>query len=178
MEGEFFLFNSIFIIVKGICQQFSQIQVYMNSSNLTYLRKDARSYVIDKNQWGYIARTNVLGCVKSPYVEIVLDDGTRRAYAGVYAAEKTVNPETQSTGLGLPFQTPLDVKGVGYEYLTALGVSEEQQTALFEAWKALSLETQQTYTSQWDALDKTDQNALTEWIFGLVTVLQQPAPPS
>ena len=142
----------------------------MSNAPADYLQqKDTRCFTVDRQEFGSIQRTNVLGCKLSPFVQMTMDDGTVRGYAGEYAREKTVDPK--ATGKGVPVTLPLDVKGVGFQYLSGMGVSAEQQVALFRAWRALAPAVQASYTSQWDNLDKDDAGALAGWINNLVQFL-------
>jgi hypothetical protein len=138
-----------------------------------YLQKDARTYTLDQQQYASVRRTNVLGCKKSVFVEVLMDDNTYRAYAGNYADTHTVNLATKATGAGIIVDAlPMDVKDVGYQYLTAMNISAEQQIAMLAAWRSLPKDTQETYTAQWAALDKSDTVAVTAWINSLVSLLQ------
>lgn len=132
---------------------------------------DKRFLLADKNEFGSVRRASVLGLVLSPGVEVLMDDGTYRLYAGDFAREKIVDIDTQTNVLGQAFPVGLDVKGVGYLYLSQMGMSAEEQEALFNAWRNLPEQTKSDYTAQWIAIDKNDMGAVQTYITGLVAYL-------
>ena len=141
----------------------------MSSSNL--VAPDSRAFVTDKSYFGNVQRTNVLGLSYAP--EITLDSTVTVAYFGANSTSQIVNAATGLNGNGETFPLPLDVKMIGYEYLSQMGVSATQQEAMLAAWLALPPEVSKQYTDDWEALDKTDVSSITAFVSGLMALLSQ-----
>jgi hypothetical protein len=137
-----------------------------------YVQPEARLFAADIAEFGTIRRTNVLGCKLSPAIEVVLDNGLRTAYIGTNVLRNVVDPNTGTTALGETFELPLDVKFVGYQYLTAMNVPDAAQEALFAKWRSLPQEQQRLFSAQWFALDKSDPANVQTFVTGMVALLQ------
>lgn len=130
----------------------------------------ARAYVLDKAQYGNVERPNTLRL--STYAPTLsLDDGSKRAYFGKFALQKVADPEAQKTLEGDSVQIPMDVKLVGYQYLTALGVPAEAQQSAMAKWMSLPQASQLSYISTWESLDKSDAAAVNSFVQGLFALL-------
>lgn len=131
---------------------------------------NGRKFALDTELYGTINRTNVLGLQDAP--AMTMDDGSSRAYFGANVPTQLVDAETATNGVGQTFPLPLDVKMVGYLYLTQMGYSAEQQLELMAAWMALPSSERTTRSAAWDAVDKNDQVAALAFINALIAYLQ------
>ena len=129
----------------------------------------ARTYLQDVETFGNIQRTSVLGLANSPVIG--LDTGRSVAYFGAQRTKVVDAVEQKDIATGTSVAVPLDVKTVGYEQLTQLGVPADQQTAALLKWDQLSADARATHISQWLAVDKTDTSAVTTFVTDLMSIL-------
>jgi hypothetical protein len=131
---------------------------------------NARTFVVDKTLYGNVKKPYNLGLQTfSPY--IALDTNETRAYFGTDAQQKVADAASGTTLEGIPVELPLDVKYVGNQYLSQLGVPPEQQEAAMAKWLALSQSTQASLVDQWAALDKSDVPAVTSFVQSVLATL-------
>lgn len=127
-----------------------------------------RAYIKSDELFGEVTRTHILGLENSPV--ILRDDGRYVAFVG----EKTslvVNKETASDGVGT-FTTPLDVRLVGIELLTAHGVPQETQALMFTNFVTkLSKAQRAGYTAQFDSVDASQPDQLKGFLDAMVAAL-------
>ena len=135
-----------------------------------HVSEGARAFTLDVNEFGTVNRTNVLGVRNAP--ELQLDDGPYRAYFGPWVQASVVDSSTREDGLGIIHNLPLDVKAVGFVWLTQYGYTAEQQEALLGKWRSLSTQEKDTRSSAWGALDKGNTPEALAFITDLVNFLQ------
>lgn len=143
-----------------------------SSSNLVWPLM--RTYTLDRGEFGTVNRANVLGLRDAP--EILLDDNSRVAYFGPHVKQTIVDAVRAVDLDGHPHSLPIDVKYVGYTYLSQYGYTAEQQEALLLLWRSLPQATKDQYATDWDAIDKNDANAVVAFVTDLVTFLQSMVP--
>jgi hypothetical protein len=146
-----------------------------NPTFLPFIAEEKRTFALDRGEFGTVQRRYMLG-LKSPSPQVQLDDNTSVAYFGSKVPATLVDTETGSDGLGNTHPLPLDVKMVGYLYLSQMGFTAEQQQQLLFAWRSMTSAQQQSYTDAWAAVNKSDAAAVQAYVTGLVTFLQSQSP--
>lgn len=109
-----------------------------------------RSFVPSMNDFGVISRPSFLGLVNAPVV--VLDDGTEMGIAGENLMTDLVSCSSCKNFNDETVTVPLDVKIVGIDTLTAMGVAPDVQTTMFAHWRSQLTDAQRAdYSQQWIA---------------------------
>lgn len=131
-----------------------------------------RAYTRDKRIFGDVTRYNTLGLQTfAPTVQ--LDDGKFVAYFGETALDSIVDPLQRKTLSGEDETVPIDVRTVGGQYLTMLGIPADQQREAMRRWLAMAPSVQEGYIATYDGLDKSDMQAVGAFAQGLYDTLTQ-----
>lgn len=129
-----------------------------------------RAYTVDKRIYGDVVRRNTLGLQTfSPTIQ--LDDGSYVAYFGFDALDKVADPQSKKALDGDTVDVPMDVRTVGNQYLTLLGIPAKSQEAAMKKWLSLLEDVRNGYIAQWESLDKSDSAAVNAFAGGLYTTL-------
>ena len=116
-------------------------------SSLDYVQNGDRVYLDDNQQYGAVLKKGFLGLTKAVVMEC--DDGTCKAYCGDSATQHVIKKETGENGKGEIVNLPTDVKEVGPSILSGLGISTEDQGALFQKFIALEPSVRQEKVQYW-----------------------------
>lgn len=136
---------------------------------MAHVPAGSRAYIKADDFYGEVVRTTVLNLQNCPVVQ--RDDGKLRAFLGPEVVE-VVNKETKSDGVVVVADLPLDVRMVGIELMGAMGVPLATQGTMFNNWLyKLTKEQRATYTSQFAAVNITDQAAVGAFISNMIAAL-------
>ncbi|KAG5188950.1 hypothetical protein JKP88DRAFT_287033 [Tribonema minus] len=136
---------------------------------MAHVTPGARAYIKPDDFYGDVVRTTVLNLANSPVVQ--RDDGKLRAFMGQEVAE-VVNKETKSDGVETVDDLPLDVRMVGIELMSAMGIPQETQALMFNNWLSkLTKEQRTAYTTQFAAVDTNDAAAVGAFITAMTAAL-------
>lgn len=107
-----------------------------------------RTYIPFAKDFGNIERPSFLGLVNAPV--LTMDDGTLIGLAGQNVLTELVPTDTKTNFLNEPVDVPLDVKVVGTQTLTEMGIAADVQATMFTNWRTKLTDAQRTdYTNQW-----------------------------
>jgi hypothetical protein len=128
-----------------------------------------RIYLSDVDDFGYKTRT-MLGIKNSA---VCLSDTVKqRGYLGVTADTHIVNPVTQTNGLNEEIPVPTDFRTVGIEILDSIGISKNIQGTMFTNFVNNYTKEQRTqYVAAFNALDKTDSTAVSNFVSQMISTL-------
>lgn len=130
---------------------------------------DNRVFVVDRSEFGNTTRP-FLGIEGSKVV--VADSGVSAGYAGRPALEAVVYTTTGKNLLDKSFPLPLDFRIVGIQIMTALGISIETQTTMFENFMTNYTATQRAgFIAAFEAVDPNDSAAVAAFVNQMLTLL-------
>ena len=138
---------------------------------MSHLQVNQRTYLKDRELYGTKVRS-LLGLSNSAVV--VSDTGARIGYVGEQAKADLIKADTHTNGYGTIEDVPTDVRTVGIAMLTALGIPEETQVSMFQAFMLRSKSEREAFILQWDALDKNNTEAVSQFTQSMVTLLTSP----
>ena len=141
---------------------------------MVHVSEGERTYIKDIDEFGDVTRSGFLGLTSGGAV-VECDDGVMRAYCGSEYPSQLVNKTTGKDGHDSDHTVPTDVKIVGVEILTAEGLDEKSQKALFQKFMVMSSVDRQEKINGWVAnKDNVDNRAafLTE----ILTLLDDDSP--
>lgn len=139
------------------------------SSSANIIDVGARAYVKGFDDYGLVARTSFLGLKDAPVIQ--LDDGT---YVGMAGGPVRTDIVPVATGKSLddqPATLPLDVKTVGTETLTAMGIDPAQQTAMFQAFTKLPKATRVEYSDRWLTVSQGTEEEKAAFVQDMIATL-------
>jgi len=121
-----------------------------------HVQKGDRVYLLDTLCFGNVNRTKILGV--SSGVSITVDNGELHVFTGDRLKGNIVNVETGKDGYDVDIDIPSDVRLIGQEVLTGLGIDPISQLSLFQKFMALSNEERLESSSQWDLISSDPEN--------------------
>lgn len=108
-----------------------------------------RTYIPNKEEFGYVKRTNLLGLSNAPVIE--LDDGKLIAFAGAAVKSNVVLTATGKNLNDEVVELPLDIRVVGIQVMDSLGINKDTQSAMFSKYITLDRTVKQSLTDQYNA---------------------------
>ena len=120
-------------------------------TQIMHVTSGERTFVKDDDTFGIVKRTGLFGSTETSCVTVQLDDGSYKAYVGSNQVEQVVNTDTSKDGNGLDVELPIDVKEIGPELLTELGLDATNQAALFQKFMVLPKETRRQKMTDWSS---------------------------
>jgi len=108
-----------------------------------------RTFSKDKDEYGDVERVTMFKCTATNSSVIKLDDGTFRAYLGTTLKNEVVNKTTGKDGNGADVVLPTDVKTVGPQILSNMGIPAKKQAALFQKFMVLDKATRRQKMQEW-----------------------------
>jgi len=107
-----------------------------------------RSFVPSVKDYGVISRKSFLGLVNAPV--LTLDDGTQMGIAGKSVMTDVVSAATGKSLDNVTVALPLDVRTIGIDTLTAMGITSEVQATMFGNWRTQLTDAQrEAFNQQW-----------------------------
>jgi hypothetical protein len=138
-----------------------------------------RAYVPDLGFFGTLSRRSILGIQQS--AALALDDSTNYAVFGQQHLNNNtvVTTDTFTDSSGKIQVTPMDVRTVGIQQLTAMDIPQDVQATMFTNWiTKLTPEARDQYAAAWlsTALKGTEQDKISfvnAMVFGLSIGVEQ-----
>ena len=127
-----------------------------------------RIFLVNTDSHAEVLREGILGFTAAVGTEC--DDNIIRLYCGD-ALEQVVNSTTGKNSVGLDIGVPVDVRTIGPTVLTTLGISEDDQTALFQKFMVLPKATRRTQISAWEVA-KDDPTLKAAFLADLLSLLE------
>jgi len=142
----------------------------MNNTSIDttmHVAKGDRIFLTNTDSHAEVLREGILGISSSVGTEC--DDNIIRLYCGA-EMEQVVNSTTGKNSVGLDIEVPVDVRTIGPAVLTSLGITEDQQTSLFQKFMVLPKATRRAQISAWSAA-KDDDTLKAAFLSDLLTLL-------
>jgi hypothetical protein len=133
---------------------------------------------LEPNERTYVKPAEVFGAKQRPFLGIqnsavvVCDDGVLRGFAGDEANVNLVSVVTKKDGLDQVNTIPTDFRMIGISILTAAGIPEATQIAMFSNFMTnFTKEQRDTYVSMYDGIDQNDTAALEAFVTQMLAML-------
>ena len=134
-----------------------------------HVAKGDRIFLVNTDSHAEVLRESILGFTSSVATEC--DDNIIRMYCGS-DMNNVVNSTTGKDFSGEDIDVPVDVREIGPAVLTSLGISTDQQTALFQKFMVLPKATRREQLSGWAAA-KDDPALKATFLTSLLSVLDE-----
>lgn len=129
-----------------------------------------RSFVPSVNDFGVISRSSFLGLVNAPVV--TLDDGSQMGIAGQAVMSDIVSASTKKNFDNVTVAVPLDVRTIGIDTLTAMGITNEVQAVMFGKWRTQLTDAQrEAYNQQWITASTSSPADQKTFVDGMIAAL-------
>jgi hypothetical protein len=136
----------------------------------TNMEEGTRTFVAGSvGDFGNVERTSFLGFKNSPV--IVLDNGQKVALAGTDALKNVVIADTQKNLLDEDYDVPLDVRTVGVETMTAMGIDPVIQAKMFQNFLKLDKSHKDQFTQAWTDVASKSQDDQRKFVDDMIAQL-------